>query len=356
MPVFSLCMIVKNEEKVLARCLESVHDVFDEIIICDTGSTDGTKEIACHFTDKIFDFAWCDDFSKARNFAFSKSSGEYNMWLDADDILTEKSRRKLLEFKENMSSDIDVVMMPYCTAFDENGRPTFSFYRERIVKNNGRFLFGGRVHEAVPISGNVIYSDIEVHHKSVKQGYGKRNLLIYEKQIESGEMLTPRDKFYYGRELYYHKKYNKCREILADFIGGDGWTENKIEACKILAYSYLAEGRTDRAVSVLTDSFLYDSPRAEICCELGYIFINKEMYDCAVFWFKTALDCEKNTNGAFVSEDCYGFIPAIELAVCYDKLGDSRTAEYYNELAGTFKPDDSSYLYNKQYFNKRHYE
>lgn len=356
MPVFSLCMIVKNEEKVLARCLESVQGVFDEIVICDTGSTDNTKEIAGQFTDKIFDFKWCDDFSKARNFAFSKSSGDYNMWLDADDVLTKENRRKLLEFKENMSPDIDAVMMPYCTAFDESGNPTFSFYRERIVKNNGSFLFGGRVHEAIAVSGNVVYSDIEVHHKSVKEDYSKRNLLIYEKQLADGESFTLRDKFYYGRELYYHKNYDKCREILADFISGEGWAENKIEACKILAYSYLDEGRTDKAVSALTDSFLYDAPRAEICCELGYIFIKKEMYSTAAFWFKTALDCKKSTNGAFVSEDCYGFIPAIELAVCYDKLGDIKTAEYYNELAGTFKPDAPSYLYNKQYFNKKHYD
>lgn len=356
MPVFSLCMIVKNEEKVLARCLESVHNVFDEIIICDTGSTDNTKEIAGRFTDKIFDFAWCDDFSKARNFAFSKSSGDYNMWLDADDVLTEENRLKLLEFKKNITSDTDVVMMPYCTAFDESGKPTFSFYRERIVKNNGVLLFGGRVHEAIAVRGNVIYSDIEVHHKSIKQNYSKRNLMIYEKQFADGADFSPRDKFYYGRELYYHKQFDKCRNVLNDFINSDGWIENKIEACKILAYSYLDEGRTDKAVSALTDSFLYDAPRAEICCELGYIFIKKEMYSTAAFWFKTALDCKKSTNGAFVSEDCYGFIPAIELAVCYDKLGDIKTAEYYNELAGIFKPDAPSYLYNKQYFNKKHYE
>lgn len=137
-------------------------------------------------------------------------------------------------------------MMPYCTAFDESGKPTFSFYRERIVKNNGVLLFGGRVHEAIAVSGNVIYSDIEVHHKSIKQNYSKRNLMIYEKQFADGADFSPRYKFYYGRELYYHKQFDKCRKVLNDFINSDGWIENKIEACKILAYSYLDSGRTDR--------------------------------------------------------------------------------------------------------------
>ena len=67
----SLCMIVKNEEDVLERCLKSVAGLVDEIIIVDTGSTDRTREIATHFTNQIFDFPWQDDFSAARNEAFS---------------------------------------------------------------------------------------------------------------------------------------------------------------------------------------------------------------------------------------------------------------------------------------------
>lgn len=58
----SLCMIVKNEEKILARCLDSVADLVDEIVIVDTGSTDATKKIAANYTDKIYDFTWVDDF------------------------------------------------------------------------------------------------------------------------------------------------------------------------------------------------------------------------------------------------------------------------------------------------------
>ena len=60
----SMCMIVKNEQDILARCLDSYAGTYDELIIVDTGSTDNTKEIAAHYTDKIYDFEWINDFPK----------------------------------------------------------------------------------------------------------------------------------------------------------------------------------------------------------------------------------------------------------------------------------------------------
>ena len=68
----SVCMIVKNEEKVLARCLECLKDIADETVIVDTGSSDDTKKIAAGYTDRIYDYEWKDDFADARNFAFGK--------------------------------------------------------------------------------------------------------------------------------------------------------------------------------------------------------------------------------------------------------------------------------------------
>ena len=87
MASISLCMIVRDEEAVLGRCLESVAPAVDEIIVVDTGSMDGTKAVAAAYTDLIFDFAWVDDFAAARNVSFAKATGDYILWLDADDVL-----------------------------------------------------------------------------------------------------------------------------------------------------------------------------------------------------------------------------------------------------------------------------
>src|SRR3989344_364212 len=87
----SLCMITKNEEQFLEQCLNSVKELVDEIIIVDTGSTDKTTEIAGKFTDKIYDFKWCDDFSAARNESLKHATKNWILVLDADEQLDQKS-------------------------------------------------------------------------------------------------------------------------------------------------------------------------------------------------------------------------------------------------------------------------
>lgn len=355
MATISLCMIVKNEEKVLARCLDSIKNAVDEIIIADTGSSDSTKEIARKYTDKVFDFEWIDDFSKARNFSFSKAEMDYILWLDADDIISKENCDKLIALKNKLENE-DVVMMKYITAFDENGKSAFSYYRERLLKKSSNPIWKGRVHEAIELKGTIAYSDIEIEHHSIKTEYSRRNLTIYEKQMQIGETLQPRDMFYYGRELYYHGNYDKAINILSDFIKNkDGWIENKIEACRILSYCYRSIGDIDHALSILFHSFSYDIPRAETCCEAGSLFMIKDQYNQAIYWFKLALELPENEqNGGFNNIDAHGYLPCIQLCVCCDKLGNHAEAEQYNTMAGKYRPSSAAYLQNIEYFNTLH--
>ena len=165
MPSISLCMIVKNEEMHIARCLDSVSELVEEIIIVDTGSADRTMEIASDYTSKIYSYPWKDDFSDARNYSFSKASMDYCMWMDADDVLEEIEKDKFLQLKQTLSSDVDVVMMKYNTSFDEAGKPSFSYFRERWIRNCSKYRWIGVVHEVIPPSGNIVYSNIEFCHK-----------------------------------------------------------------------------------------------------------------------------------------------------------------------------------------------
>lgn len=91
----SLCMIVKNEENTLSRCLESVKDIVDEIILVDTGSTDSTVEIAESYGAKIFFYKWDNSFANARNYSLSKASKDWILIMDADDELVKEDKDKV---------------------------------------------------------------------------------------------------------------------------------------------------------------------------------------------------------------------------------------------------------------------
>lgn len=352
MCTISLCMIVKNEEAHLASCLLSVRDIADEIVVVDTGSTDRTKEIARGFTDKVLDFVWVDDFSKARNYAFDQASMDYILWLDADDVLLESDQIRMKQLKETLDFSVDGVMMKYNTGFDKDGNVTFSFYRERLVKRERQFRWKEAVHEYLEVYGRIIQSDIAITHTKTGGGSTGRNIAIYERQLAEGAQLSPRGLYYYARELKDHGRYRDAIHFFNLFLDtGKGWIEDNITACAELATCLERENRYEEQLKALTRSFIYDTPRAETCCALGYVWISKADYKRAAFWFHLATTLQKSEeNWGFIRKDCWNYIPCIELAVCYDKLGLMDLAEHYNEEAGKFKPDDPSVAYNRRYF------
>lgn len=353
MPTISLCMIVKNEEMHIARCLNSVAELVDEIIIVDTGSTDRTVEIVSDYTSKIYLYPWKEDFSDARNYSFSHASMDYCMWMDADDILEETEKEKFLQLKQSLSPDTDIVMMKYHTSFDEAGKPSFSYFRERWIRNDTQYRWVGAVHEVIPPSGKIIYSDIAICHRKTIAGDSDRNLKIYRKMLADRKLLEPRQQYYYGRELYYHKHYEEAVSVLEQFLlSPDGWIENKIEACSVCANCYYQLGQEQSALITLLRSMCFDLPRAELCCEIGKYFLEHGSFSIAIYWYETALHVPKREySDGFILPDCYDYVPLMQLCVCYDKLGDRQKAKEYNERAGACKPYSQAYLYNKRYFD-----
>lgn len=323
MPTFSLCMIVKNEAAVLGRCLNSVGTaLFDEIIIADTGSDDQTKAVAAAYTDKIYDFIWKDDFAEARNFAFSKATCDYIMWLDADDVIAPKDLEQMLDFKASMPPENDphapdVVMMKYDTAFDENDHVTFTYYRERLIRRRGHFLWEGAVHEVITPRGRIAFLPAAVQHRKIISGDTMRNLRIYESMQKNGGILSPRHQFYYARELYSHQFYARALRQFKYFLTlKDGWSENKIDACRLASDCCLHLSQKEEALTLLFQAMRYGVPGAELCCDLGRWFYSENLLHQAVYWYEQALTCPRSdTVGKFISEDCYGYIPYMWLCV-----------------------------------------
>lgn len=345
----SVCLIVKDEQEVLERCLNCASKFADEIVIVDTGSTDGTVEIAKKFTDKVYFFKWCDNFSAARNYAFDRATGELLMWLDADDCITDENCVKINNLK-NSFDGFDMAVLPYAAAFDGE-EPTFLYNRERIFRRDKNYRFSGEVHEAIALSGRIYYSDAVIYHKKVKENEPLRNLRILQRKISEGKALNDREKFYYGRELLFNKMFREGIAVLEDFLKGSGWFVNKAEACINLYQAYRSIGDDNRAISSLLHSFAVCPPNSQVCCMLGEHFLSKGQLNFSVYWYEAALKAV-NEDGSFINTDFCGFIPYMQLCVLYDRLGEREKAFACNEKAGKIKPLNEKYLYNVKYFEK----
>ncbi len=184
----SLCIITKNERSLLACCLASAKPVVDEIIVVDTGSTDETKDLAVVFGAKLFDFAWVNDFSKARNFSLSKASGDWILVLDADETLSSKDYedfRRLLEASQGRPAAFRMQTRNYSNLVntvgfrpnrgeypDEAGLGWYPSDKVRLFPNDSRIHFDYPVHELVEPSLNNLKIPIRecataIHHFGV---------------------------------------------------------------------------------------------------------------------------------------------------------------------------------------------
>lgn len=353
-----LSMIVKNESEVLERVLSAVARVVDEIVVVDTGSTDDTIAIARRYTDKVYSFEWSDDFAAARNFALSKCTTDYWLWLDADDIVPKKTAAGIARFMRSADGSVDAVMLPYVVGRSEDGKPAFSYYRERILKNKPDHAWAGLVHEAVAPVGKVVRLPFPiVHAKPSGRNAGTRNLDIYRNAAARGKNFSPRETYYFARELYFNGLYTDAAKKLNEFLLTDGFYVNKMDACLLLSRCCRVAGDFAGAVEGALKSFCYGVPTGEGCCELGGLFLSRGDYRTAAYWYECAVRAKPNPDsGAFVDYDCYGFNPLVWLTVCYDRLGETKKAYRFHCRARKLRPDHPSIVANNAYFIGLGYE
>ncbi|EMA6341843.1 glycosyltransferase [Bacillus cytotoxicus] len=223
-PFISACLIVKNEEDMLRKCLESLQGGVDEIVVVDTGSTDTTKEIAKEFTNKVYDFEWTNDFAEARNFAASKASGEWILAIDADECVDPENLAAAIEEIKSHDNKFDVYAVEINSFSDEYGESLSTNHMERIYKNNGEFYFSGAIHEQIVKKGErrqeLAFSTLKLYHYGYllnvvkKKNKRKRNMDILKKELKSNSS-DGFTYFNYGQEL---RSLGKTKEALESFI------------------------------------------------------------------------------------------------------------------------------------------
>ncbi|WHY27307.1 tetratricopeptide repeat-containing glycosyltransferase family 2 protein [Bacillus wiedmannii] len=352
MVTISLCMIVKNEEKTLNRCLESVKGIPDEIIIVDTGSTDQTKQIASKWTKQILDFKWIYDFSAARNYSFHQASMDYILWLDADDILLPEERQKLLALKQSLTQNIDAVSMIYHAEIDKFNNVLTSIRRNRLVKTSKNFQWYGVVHEELIIYNqyNGLESDIIVTHKKIYiNNESDRNLKLYEQFLKKNKgKMTVHDIFHYARELHKHKNYKQAIEFYNKFLDyKDIQLEHRLFVMHKLASCYHLIGNFKKEKEITLQSLEYDVPQPEFSCRLGEFFLKNNQFSQAAYWYKQAIEAPSANSPLFIEQQPFKtWLPHKQLAFCYFQLKDYKQSYHHNKRVLSFLPTDEETLNN----------
>ena len=345
-------MIVKNEEDVIGRCLDSVSGLVDEINIVDTGSTDSTKEIVSKYTDRIFDFEWSDDFAAARNFSFQQATKQYILWLDADDLFTAEDQEKFKALKQTLQTDVDAVSMNYHLSFDTEGNVTSLLRRYRLVKKDKKFKWIGAVHEYIEVAGNLYAGDVAVSHLPLSHDCD-RNIRIYQKQLELGKPLSPRDTFYYANELLDHRRFEDAIKYYEAFLASKlGWIEDNIRACFKLADCYAQLNDKEKQLMSTLRTLTYDVPRPEACCRIGYSFMEQHENLKAIHWYNQALLYQTDHAISFQNTSFSTWLPHLQLCVLHDRLQQHDKAFYHNECARTYQPLNPKIIANKAYLDK----
>lgn len=195
-PTLSLCMIVKNEEQHLVRCLESVQGVADEIVVVDTGSDDATPEIARSYRAKLLRHEWQEDFALARNLSLDHATGDWILVLDADEELESRTRVRLrTRITATDAEALQLVVRSFTPAGDLQRYE--DIYLTRVFRNRPHHRYEQPIHEQIRPSiercrGKVAETDLIILHygyaQPTAQGRDRRagrNLKLLEKAVDA---------------------------------------------------------------------------------------------------------------------------------------------------------------------------
>lgn len=287
----SLCMIVKNEERVLACCLDSLAPIVDEIIIVDTGSVDATKEIALRYTRQVYDFEWTGSFADARNFASAKATKEYIYTADADEYLNQENQEKLMQLKSILLPEIEIVQMLYCTKGEYNTVYNFEKeYRPKLYRRLRKFTWIDPIHETLRTDPIVYDSQVEIIHCPESNHAGRDLQALLQAGLRE-ERFSQKLHHMYAMELYRSgddSDFIKAVPVFEKTLSEDGRSMDEVkEAMCVLARAYRILGNLPKFFGFALKDAVTASC-AEICCELGAFYEESGDLQEAVLWYQNA--------------------------------------------------------------------
>ncbi|MBM3232505.1 tetratricopeptide repeat protein [Candidatus Pacearchaeota archaeon] len=320
----SACLIVKDEEKHIENCLQSLKNLAEEIVIVDTGSKDKTKKIAEKFTDSISDFEWNGNFSEARNLALSKATKDWILSIDADESFSEEDCNKIKKMLERekeadgfllncrtYTNDMGIAGWESCKddRYEESKKATGFYVSKllRLFRNNKGFLFEGKIHEtphnSIKKAGGKVYdTDIIFHHF----GALDKEKLRDKKETYINSLKDRLDKkdfseksedyicFELGRELINLKRIEEAILYFERAIS----INEEFNYLLALGGLYLYKNELDKAEKILKRANEINPGNSSLNDNLGVIYAKKQEFNKAIRKFEKAIELNPKSADA----------------------------------------------------------
>jgi glycosyltransferase involved in cell wall biosynthesis len=316
-------MIVRDEEKLLGRCLDSFAGAWDELVIIDTGSKDRTEEIARSRGARVQRFTACigedgrmRDFALARNHGVDLATGDYILWMDADDVLQPGGVERL-----RAAATRGVPALQVTIRWNKD-----SWLQTRLFKNQPQNRFVGRIHEYPRINGKAEKDrEVIVQHlpdKTGKEGSTERNLRLLELEVRE-DPANLRALFHLGNALRLSKRFDEAILRYTQYLAiGSTFHSEKYMCAQYLAACLFLQGKWREAIDAGWRALRIDPRYAETHCLIADCYGELREYTYSRQWYRSALACGAPPPDAvlFVDVTKYGDYPQRGIDICDRKL------------------------------------
>ena len=337
--LLSACLIVKNESLLLSRCLESLRSFVDEIIVVDTGSTDDTIEIAHSHGAQVKYFTWIDDFSAARNESLRHASGDWILYIDADEVIDSVNAGKIRQVITQ--KDIMGATVRQCIPQQAENIVT-AFYIEycRLFRHHPAIRFEGTIHEQIlpsieRVGGKVLRTDIVIHHwayaatEEKKRHRAERNLRYLLAEVKR----MPDDPFVHFNLGMTYRELGQQDMAIRSFHRALDKDDGNIKRELIgqihlnLAKLYLESGNSSRTAyhAHQISTFEPDNPLSYYI--LATLAVTNNQFNTAIKYLESAIQITKGKEELSPSADLNMSRIYLELGCCRSAAGDYQGAE-----------------------------
>ena len=339
---YSICIITKNESHILEECLRRLVPLGQEIVVLDTGSTDGTCEMVLKYTDKLYHFEWCNDFSAARNECIKHARNDYILTVDSDEYLTEWD--EVINQGLFLKNPKGIGRISLTDTYTQQGETRTATSGIGRFFHKNEYYYQGHIHEQLtPIENNVTPSYYELYAKFDHNSYSgdietrtkrsMRNVELLLKELDT----TPDDTYlmfqlgqaYFMMEDYENALQTYSKALIYDLNPGLEYVQNMIES---YGYSLLYTKRYQEALGLegIYDDFAVN---ADFCFLMGLIYMNNALFDLAIQEF---LNATKQSLCKVTGADSYRAY--YNIGVIYECTGNIENAIHYYRKCNNFEP------------------